>query len=130
MRLKVVAAKRVLVVDDDPDIRHLISFQMKMFQFEPVEACNGRAALKLIEENNNFDLVITDASMPEMDGFGLAGALRSRPEWARVPILMVTSLDEMAAERASNVGVNETMGKPLDRKKFKATVHELLQVAA
>lgn len=124
--------KRILIVDDDPDIRRLIAFQMSLFKYEPVEAANGKDALQLVENGNNFDLVITDANMPELDGFALADALRARPGWSDIPILMVTALDDsQSADKARSAGISKFLGKPLDRSAFKATVQGLLnQIAA
>lgn len=121
------SCKRILIVDDDPDVRHLIAWQLRLEHFETVEAADGRKALQLIESGANFDMIITDAVMPELDGFGLASALRSRPGWSEVPILMVTSLDDKHnAEYARKSGINQFLGKPLDRHQFKAAVHGLL----
>lgn len=121
------SCKRILVVDDDPDVRRLITFQLRLEHFETVEAADGKKALQLLENEGNFDMIITDASMPELDGFGLASALRSLPKWAEIPILMVTSLDDKHnAEYARKSGINQFLGKPFDRHQFKAAVHGLL----
>jgi len=124
--------KRILVVEDDPDIRRLIALQMRLCQHEPIEAANGRIALQLVENGQQFDLVITDAAMPELDGFELTQALRSRPDWSDTPILMLTALDDYTASgQAYQAGVNGFLSKPLDRSKFKAIVQSLLyQVTA
>ncbi len=123
--------KRILVVEDDPDIRRLIVLQMRLCQYETVEAANGRLALQLVENGQQFDMVITDAAMPELDGFELTQALRSRPGWSSTPILMLTALDDYpASSQAYQAGVNGFLSKPLDRSEFKATVQSLLYHAA
>ena len=123
-------AKRILIVEDDPDIRHLIAIQMRLFKYEPVEVANGKAALQLIQSEASFDLVITDASMPELDGFQLTYALRACPAYSQVPIIMITALDEQwVSRRAYETGVSEFLGKPLDRLKFKTAVQSLLHPA-
>jgi CheY-like chemotaxis protein len=69
------------------------------------EADNGRVALDRLTEEVP-DIILIDLMMPEMDGFQLITALRERPEWRRIPVIVITALDLTAADRARlNSGV-------------------------
>ena len=60
--------KKVLIVDDEPDIRDMLSILLASNGYTAVEAKNGVEAVNAVKENHDFDLVILDVMMPEMDG--------------------------------------------------------------
>jgi CheY-like chemotaxis protein len=81
---------RILICDDEPHILHAVSFKLSAGGFDVVQANNGREAMEWVESNTP-DFVITDYQMPEVDGFEFCRFLRSRPETADVPIIMLTA---------------------------------------
>jgi CheY-like chemotaxis protein len=81
--------KRVLIVDDEPDIRFILRHILERGGYEVDEAINGSAALEILE-GSNPDLVITDLMMPMMDGNELIERLRSDPATASIPIMSLT----------------------------------------
>ena len=83
-------ARTILVVDDDPHIREIISFALEKAGMSPVEAMNGQKALDIVDQENPA-LIILDINMPEVDGFQFCKELRKTSE---IPILFLTSLDE------------------------------------
>ena len=83
-------AQRILVCDDEAHILHAVTFKLSTGGFDVVQACNGCEAIAWLELHTP-DLVITDYQMPLVDGFGLCQFLRSRPETAEVPIIMLTA---------------------------------------
>ena len=75
------------------------------------EADNGRVALDRLTEEVP-DIILIDLMMPEMDGFQLITALRERPEWRRIPVIVITALDLTAADRERlNSGVEAILLK-------------------
>ena len=106
-----MAGKRVLVVDDDPDVRLMFRLIFESAGYEVGEARNGVAALILIRDSPP-DLVVTDMVMPGMDGQELIGRIRSDERTARVPILAVTGIPG-AREKASSA--DAVLNKPIDR---------------
>jgi PAS domain S-box-containing protein len=98
----------VLVVDDDSATRDLIRRTLEAAGYPVREAEHGRAALDAIKAERPA-LIITDLLMPEMNGFEFLHALREQPEWADVPVIVVTSKDLTADERASLAGGVETV---------------------
>jgi signal transduction histidine kinase/CheY-like chemotaxis protein len=93
-----VRRTRVLMVEDDPAQRMSIRSILEPQQWRVTEADNGRVALDLLAKDIP-DIVLIDLMMPEMDGFQLITALRERPEWRRIPVIVITALDLTAADR-------------------------------
>jgi CheY-like chemotaxis protein len=82
--------RRVLCVDDEPDALFLFKVVFSGAGYEVIEAAHGQDALDQIE-GRAPDLVVTDLMMPVMDGGALIEQLRSRPETAGIPIVLVTA---------------------------------------
>jgi signal transduction histidine kinase/DNA-binding response OmpR family regulator len=93
-------ASVALVVDDDPDIRALANRQLSGQGWRVVLAENGRQALDRLAAIRP-SVVLLDLLMPVMDGFELLQHLRARPDWRRIPVLVVTAKDLSEAERAA-----------------------------
>jgi CheY-like chemotaxis protein len=90
----------VLIVDDDPEVRNVISATLRSAGLKSAEAANGRAAVDWLAANPPPSLVLLDLMMPEMDGFQFLERLRDRPEWLKVPVVVLTAKDLTADERA------------------------------
>ena len=100
----------VLVVDDSPDMRALISDVLTEEGYEVVVAPSGGRALTLMAERPP-DLVITDLFMPGMSGFTLRGEMLRRPDLARVPVVVLSAFWQRPSE---TLDVVDVLGKPLD----------------
>lgn len=81
--------KRVLIVDDEAEVRKLISDYLKRKRFEVYEAHNGARALSVIEKTKP-DLIILDVVMPVMDGFQTLERLKNEPKYLQIPVIMLT----------------------------------------
>ncbi len=88
-----------LVVDDDFSARDIARRALERAGWQVREAADGRVALDAIAHDIP-SLIILDLMMPEMDGFDLAASLHERPDWRDIPIIVVTSMDVSAADRA------------------------------
>ena len=106
-----VRRTRVLLVEDDPTQRERIRSWLESQQWQISEAENGRVALDRLADEVP-DIILLDLMMPEMDGFQLITALQERPAWRRIPVIVITSLDLTAADRARlNSGVERILLK-------------------
>lgn len=92
------AEGRVLVVDDEPDARHLLVQAMERAGWSTEEAANGQAALARISTSIP-DLILLDLMMPGMDGFELLEALRANEKWRGIPVVVVTAMDVAQKDR-------------------------------
>src|SRR6185295_13847897 len=105
-------APRVLVVDDDAWILRMISTVLAKRGYEIVTAGNGQDALTAAVKQPP-DLIITDVMMPKLDGWSLVKQLRTRPEFAFVPVIFLTALgtDEDRI-KGFRLGADDFMPKP------------------
>jgi PAS domain S-box-containing protein len=102
------AGRRLVVADDDPLQLKLASFRLGRLGFEIQTATDGAEALSLIRRARP-DAIVSDVMMPELDGFGLAVALRSDPDLREVPLVLVTSsyVEPSDRELARRSGAND-----------------------
>jgi two-component system chemotaxis response regulator CheY len=105
-----VAGKRVLVVDDDPDIRELLFTALEDEGFEVVPAGNGQEALAIIQTFRP-DVIVLDLMMPVMDGWQFASALRARDE--DIPIVLLSAARDLRSH-AKALSAAEIIEKPFD----------------
>ena len=102
----------ILVVDDDPVVREVMRTTLENDGFAVIEASDGMEGCRLYEEHHP-DLLLVDIMMPHMDGYALCRELRRHPESAYVPILVVTSLDDLSSiAHAYDAGATDFMSKP------------------
>ncbi|MFI7551759.1 SpoIIE family protein phosphatase [Micromonospora sediminimaris] len=114
-------AGRVLVVDDNPDLREHVT-QLLVPTWEVSTAADGVEALRLATEGA-FDLVLTDVMMPRLDGFGLVAALRADPRTRYVPIVLLSARAGSAEEVAGlSVGADDYLTKPFSGQELIARV--------
>lgn len=107
---------KVLVVDDSRAMRRIIARFLVELGFEVHEAGSGLEALVAAPKIEGLKLVLLDWNMPEMDGGALLARLRSDPQFADLPIMMVTTESEMEqVEVALQAGASEYLMKPFDR---------------
>ena len=83
---------KVLIVDDDQPTLMIIRYSLSKIGYSDVsEAPNGQVAMGVLEESNDYDLIISDFHMPKMDGLQLLKAVRNYPAYKDVPFIMLTS---------------------------------------
>ncbi|HZI61773.1 MAG TPA: PAS domain S-box protein [Pyrinomonadaceae bacterium] len=115
----------ILVVDDSDETTMMLAKLLEMDGAEVHTAHGGVEALALAEKSK-FDLIISDISMPEMDGYQLLQELRRLPMMANVPALALTGFGRVSdVDRAHRVGFSKHFTKPLDIDKLLVTVREL-----
>ena len=111
---------KILIVDDEPDVRYILRHIFEKAGHEITEAIHGAAALN--ELNGGLpDLVVTDLMMPVMDGNELVEALRADPRTASIPILSLTG------NPASSVGADLVLTKIPERDDLLAAVASVLE---
>ena len=103
----------ILIVDDEPDVRFVLKLVFESAGHQIIQAHHGGAALARVKESRP-DLVVTDVMMPVLDGIELIRRLRSDPETAMIPILLLSS------HATAGSGADAALAKP-----FRA--HEVLE---
>ena len=127
---------RILVVDDSEDSRDLTEGALLSAGYANiVTATSGWEALKVLDvgrttdEDPSVDVVLLDIVMPEMDGVEVCARIRNDPRYADVPIIMVTSLDDMSSlANAFVAGANDYITKPVNRVELIARVRAALRL--
>ncbi|HZT92620.1 MAG TPA: response regulator transcription factor [Gaiellaceae bacterium] len=118
------ARLRVLVVDDDDDIRQLLRELLQRAGYDVDEASDGRTALRRLFESPPA-LVILDVSMPEMDGYQTLERIRDLSD---VPVIMLTArTQELEKVRGLSSGADDYVAKPFGRQELLARVQALLR---
>jgi two-component system, chemotaxis family, CheB/CheR fusion protein len=114
---------RALIVDDAPDVTEMLALFLQHAGYETVMAFSAPDALAAAREER-FDVVVSDIGMPGMNGYQLAEALRSLPEYHSVPMIAVTGFSVFDDRgRAVQSGFNAHLTKPINP----ATLLELIQ---
>ena len=114
-------APLVMIVDDDPNARHLLAATVRREGYRVIEAADGETALTLAHEWHP-DIITLDVLMPRMDGWAVLTAFKSDLELAETPIIIVTVLEDRGI--AVSLGAAEFLTKPVDRARLAATIRQ------
>ena len=125
---KPATKQRVLVVDDEENVSHLVSSALRFDGFETITADNGNSALAAVAEQDP-DLLVLDVMMPGLDGFGLLNKLRAAG--SQVPVIFLTARDG-ASDRVKGLraGADDYVVKPFSVEELLARVHAVLRRSA
>jgi len=119
----------ILLVDDSEEMRTQLRHFLAQDGYRFIEAANGQEALALFEQDPP-DLVVLDLAMPVMDGIATCTRLRLLPAGARVPVLMLTAIDDQQSiDNAFNAGADEYINKPVHWSVLKHRIKSLLEVS-
>jgi two-component system chemotaxis response regulator CheY len=120
---------KVLIVEDSPTMRQLISFALKRLRgIRVVEANDGVDGLKKLS-TEAFDLIFTDINMPVMDGLKLVSLVRSDPNHREIPIVIITTEGAQEdRERALALGANDYITKPIQPNRILDVTRSLLKM--
>jgi diguanylate cyclase (GGDEF)-like protein len=116
----------VLVVEDEPNIREIINFNLENWGFEVIQAEDGETALAMAEEYSP-DLILLDLMLPKMDGIEVCRRLKSGFWTSRIPVIMLTAKKEIKDKvRGMEVGADDYITKPFSREELEARVKMVL----
>jgi DNA-binding response OmpR family regulator len=124
------AKPRILVVDDDPDIRTILKMMLAGSGFEVTLAADGEAGWKSAAENPP-DLLLTDIMMPGLDGFALLQRVRADPRSRSLPVILLSaksSPEDVA--RGFDLGADEYLTKPCPKAELLARVRASISSSA
>lgn len=117
---------KILVVEDERDIRDLIAFTLKFAGYEVLAAANGEEAFQMAVKEIP-DLVLTDVRMPKMTGYELCKIIKAEPTLAHVPVVFLSAKGQEAEVQAGiQVGATEYLLKPFAPDQLTRKVGEIL----
>jgi len=118
---------RVLIVDDDPDILRLVSYNIGQAGFEVIAASTGRKALEIAQKQHP-DLIILDVMLPDVDGMEVCRTLRRQYPSRRIPIIMLTARgDEIDRVVGFELGADDYVAKPFSPRELVLRVKSILR---
>jgi len=117
---------RILVADDDPQMRRLIRSILERDGFEVTEAADGLDALEALEAHP-VDLVVLDIDMPRLDGLGVLEELRARVKTSSVPVIVLTARTDDTEARVLDLGAQDFLSKPVQPQSLQARVKAVLR---
>jgi two-component system OmpR family response regulator len=121
-------ATRVLVVDDDHELRNLLSNFLGKHGYEVSTAQNGEELLAVLDEDQAFNLVILDVMMPGMDGIEVCRRVR---QFSQIPIIMLTAVNEESDRIISlELGADDYLAKPFNPRELLARMRAILRRAS
>jgi DNA-binding response OmpR family regulator len=121
-----VAAKKILVVDDEPDVASLLTLMLKSQGYEVVAASDGQEALEKARAENP-DLILLDVMLPRLDGYKVARMLKFDENYSHIPIIMLTAkIQEKDKQTGMEMGANDYVTKPFDTAILLAKIKDIL----
>jgi len=118
--------KKVLVVDDDANIRAVLEYRLRSENYAVCLAVDGLDALRQIGADD-FDLVILDLLLPEIDGLSVLQRIKSDPRTSDVPVIVLSALSGSSyCDRATTLGAERYIAKPVSLRRLVAEVRTLV----
>ncbi len=119
--------QKILIVDDEPDIRELIEYNLKKEGYQVYSATNGQEGINEAKKVKP-DLIILDVMMPKMDGIEACRLMRSMPEFKNTFMVFLTARSEEYSEIAGfNVGADDYIAKPIKPRALVSRINAILR---
>lgn len=118
---------KILIIEDNRQNMYLTTFLLEKNGYEVIQAWTG---VEGIEKTDKYrpDLILLDIQLPEMDGYEVAGILKSRPDISNIPIIAVTSFAMRGdREKIMEAGCNGYIEKPINPDKFISEIEEYIK---
>jgi len=119
-------SKKILIIDDEENIRELIKFNLEAEGYNVIMAADGKEGLKKV--SSSVDLIVLDLMLPEMDGLTVCRQIRSNNEYSNIPIIMLTAKGEEVDKIIGlEMGADDYMTKPFSPRELLARIKAILR---
>lgn len=120
-------SKAIMTVDDSASVRQMVSFTLRGAGYEVIEAVDGKDALSKLGNGVRVRLIFADLNMPNMDGIELIRAVRAKPAYKFVPIIMLTTESQASKKQeGKSAGATGWIVKPFKPQQLLAVVKKVL----
>jgi DNA-binding response OmpR family regulator len=127
VNFKQAIPNRVLIADDDPVMRHLVTTMVKQQDCEVVVVNDGRAAYRILQSDSQFRAAILDMTMPFLEGLDLIRYMRSEKRLMRIPIMMITAEQDIKLMANSfSAGATAFLPKPFTPEQLQSAIRMLI----
>jgi DNA-binding response OmpR family regulator len=121
---------KIMVVDDDPDLRQALSLRLRANNYDIVNVCDGYSAIAMAQKEKPH-LIILDLGLPAGDGFAVLKNLQQYPALSMIPVIVLTARDPEANEkRTLQSGAVAFFQKPADNQELLSVIRACLQTAS
>jgi len=121
-----MTGKKVLVVDDEIHIVHVVAIKLRNNGYEVVTAENGAEAFELACQENP-DIIVTDFQMPVMTGLELVQKLRQREQTKNIPVILLTARNfAISQEQQEELQISDCLSKPFSPKELLGNIEDIL----
>jgi len=121
-------ARKIMVVDDEPDILFTVGQMLEMSGYEVIKVSDGKECLKKLEETSP-DLVLLDIMMPEISGWDVAAKIKEDPKWAEIPIVFLTAKGDTMSIGMGGLASEDYIVKPFNVTDLKERIDKILNKA-
>jgi CheY-like chemotaxis protein len=115
----------ILLVEDDRDMRNVLSDLLQLFRYSVIPAIDGQVAVEKLSEGIAPDLILSDWHMPKMNGEELLRTLSDHPEWQSIPIIVMSGQREDETPALEN-GAGQFLHKPIRAEQLREAVKKIL----
>jgi two-component system response regulator MtrA len=120
--------KRILIADDDPVMRHLLTSIVRKEGYDAIVVDDGREAYRMLQTDADFSAGIFDMMMPHLEGIDIIRYMKTEKRLRRIPVVMVSAETDLSLMAKSfGAGATVFLTKPFDPNKFQSTLRTLLK---
>jgi len=120
-------SKKIMVVDDEPDILTTVGQMLELSGYEVIRAIDGKECLKKLNESTtNPDLIVLDIMMPDVSGWDVAAKIKENPEWRNIPIVFLTAKGDTMSIGMGGMASEDYIVKPFDVKDLIIRIQKIL----
>lgn len=120
-------SKKIMVVDDEPDILFTVGQMLEMSGYEVIKAADGKECLQKLNESTAIpDLILLDIMMPDVSGWDVAAKIKENPKWNSIPIVFLTAKGDTMSIGMGGMAAEDYIVKPFDVKDLIVRVNKIL----
>ncbi|MBI5184369.1 MAG: response regulator [Nitrospinae bacterium] len=125
-----MAKKKIMVVDDDPDMIYTVKHGLEHLtsDYEFLEVGSGSDCIKLLEKGEKPDLILLDIMMPGMNGWEVATKLKSNPLWKKIPFVFLTAKTDDMSKGMGSLASEDYICKPFDISELKKRIEKIIEI--